>query len=141
MKNGSGCKQARILLNLSALVPLELKQAEAKAWELAAQKAQGRFRWEDWNHQKVKLERMTAADWIEKYRLHRDRQGMDEDTWKRHYWAVYKKLPLDQLLTETNILEAVLQSAPNSRTAHQLVSSNVGCLFHKPGTTVLRIPQ
>jgi hypothetical protein len=59
---------------------------------------------------------MIAADWIEKYRLHRVSQGMDEDTWKRHYWAAYKKLPLDQLLTETNILEAVLQSAPNSRT-------------------------
>ena len=37
--NGSGRKQARIPLNLSALVPLELEQAEAKAWKLAAQRA------------------------------------------------------------------------------------------------------
>ncbi len=86
---------------------MELEQAEAKAWELVAQKAQGRFRWQDWNQEKVKLGRMTAADRVEKYRLHRVSQGMDEDTWKRPYWIADKKLSLDRLLTETNILEVV----------------------------------
>jgi hypothetical protein len=113
---GTGRKQARVSLNLSALVPLELEQAEAKAWELAAQKAQGRFRWEDWSQEKAELERMTAADWVEKYRVYRASQGVNNDNWKRHYWTTYKKLPIGQPLTEANILGVVLQSVPNSRT-------------------------
>ncbi len=113
---GTGRKQARISLNLSALVPLELEQAEAKAWELAAQKAQGKFHWEDWSQEKTNLERMTAADWVEKYRVHRASQGVNNDNWKQHYWVVYKKLPLSELLTEASMLGVVLQSVPNSRT-------------------------
>lgn len=115
VKNGTGRKQARIPLNLSALVPLDLEQAEARAWELAAQKAQDKFRWEDWSQQ-VKLEQMNARDWVEKYRLSRSSQGVDDDSWKYYYWTTYKKLFLEEPLTEVNILGAVLRSQPNSQT-------------------------
>jgi integrase len=112
-KCGDGRRQDRIPLGLSALVPLELEMAEAKAWELAAQKAQGRFRWEDWV-QREKIEGLTSGDWVERYRQHRVSRGMKPETWKDYAWITYKKLALDQVLNEASLLAVATKSPPNS---------------------------
>ncbi len=116
-RRGEGQRQQRISLGVEA-IPLGLEYAEAKAWELAAQKAQNRFQWEDWDGNVGKRECLTCADWIERYRQECKARGLlkDPDAWRRYFWEVFKHLPQGKPLTEGAVLAVALRSEENSRT-------------------------
>jgi hypothetical protein len=112
-----GSKQARIALDVG-LDALSLEYAEAKALELAAAKAQHRFRWADWDRRLRVAASFSTADWIDRYRVRLEQRGLlkDPDAWRRYYWEVFKHLPLDRPLTESAILAVARLSEENSRT-------------------------
>lgn len=120
-KDGTGEKQQWVSLGLGT-TPIELEQAEAKAWELHAQRVMERFDWTNWSDS-PKTQRLTCSQWIEKYKAHRQGQGFSEENWKIHQWYYFKRLPPDQPLTEKVLIETVTHSVPNSRDRKYLCSA------------------
>lgn len=119
VRGGVGKKQQRISLDVSA-TPFGLEHAEAKAWELAAQLSQKRFKWKDWDQKLEKNSQFKTNYWIKKHKDLCQSKGFhqDEANWKKTCWAVFKRLPQDESLTAEAILVLANRAPANSRTRY-----------------------
>ncbi len=123
-KPGSGkliAHQQWISLNISA-TPEGLKAAVNQAKLVSSQLDCRLFRWEETKHDNPIVQ---TKQWIDKFRdryfLTHPQNPKSETTWKIDYQAVYAKLPGNQPLTEKILEDAILSSAPNTRTRRRYV--------------------
>lgn len=102
--------------------PLGLKEAEQRAKLIGSELITGRFRWENW--QEEKEDREAVGSWIKKFEQHywkkRKKTPQSLHTWELDYYYSFKKLPMDQDLTEKLLLKVALESEPDSRTRRKL---------------------
>lgn len=116
--------QQRIALGIHAN-STGLQLAEQKARKVGAAIDDGSFRWDEYvkNH----VQAQTARDWINRleqdYFARRERNPKSMTTWKGDYADVYNRLPLDEPLTLTVIMDAIDRTDPDTRTRKRFVAA------------------
>ncbi|MBP0001127.1 MAG: hypothetical protein J7641_19375 [Cyanobacteria bacterium SID2] len=110
--------------------PAGFRRAKAEASRLSAELAIGRFDWYEWQDDPTRRDERTTGDWVaaleKHYKQHeiehesREPQIVNE-TWRTGYWAIYKKLPLDEPLSAEAMEAVVLSIEPHRRSRQRAV--------------------
>ncbi|MGB3493915.1 MAG: hypothetical protein WBA57_14390 [Elainellaceae cyanobacterium] len=96
--------------------PAGLQRAEAEARKVGALLACKEFSWSLYGQPESKSETVTIGRWVERFKTHyMQTHTLEERTWHRHWWEVYKRLPLDEVLSASVILAAVLKTEADTR--------------------------
>ena len=100
-----------------------IQQAEKEARKVGALLATNEFSWEDYLQSQSPA--VNVKDLIEKlekeYFSQRERSRSSETTWQGDYLKIFKKLPMDQPLTEKLIMDCLLSTEPDTRTRKRAV--------------------
>jgi integrase len=96
-----------------------IAHAENEARLVGALLGKQQFSWEPYLKQTESNETRTLGEWIalfeEDYFTKRERNPKSETTWHKDYYAVLRRLPVDQLLCEKILNECVTQTAPDTK--------------------------
>lgn len=123
-RGGSGKKEPRqqyLSLGIYAN-PAGLKVAEDKAHELAVAivrwKGTGIFDWEAWLSEVGSSSASSVCAWIEAFRQEflMKQQAFSFDTWERHYYTAFSRLPFNEKLTEELLIKELISLPSNSWT-------------------------
>ncbi len=108
--------QQRLALNIHAN-PRGLKLAEAEARKVGALLDCKEFTWSPYSKQAFKS--VTCGDWVEKfekdYFVKRDRNPKTETTWRKNYYEVLKRLPVEEPLSIEILKNLLLSTKPDTR--------------------------
>lgn len=110
--------QQRLALGYHAN-PALLSRAESEARKVGALLDCKEFAWEPYLAPQA-LPQVAISDWIARFEQHyferRARNPKTETTWKGDYWAVFRRLPLEQPLTGRLLTAAILETPPDTKT-------------------------
>ncbi len=102
-----------------------IKQAEKKAKLLSSQLALEKFDWLDWINCDRGLALETVGYWIDQYEQdyfnRRQRTEQSETTWKVEYQSMFKRLPLEEKLSDRVLLDFICTTEPDTRTRQRAV--------------------
>ena len=119
--------QQRIALGIYAN-PAGYKRAKAEALALGGLVATKQFSWATYLKEEASAE--TAGEWIERFEKDyfdkRSRNAKTQTTWKSDYEAMFKKLDPSKVLTKQTILNAVLETEPDSITRRRACMAFAG---------------
>lgn len=111
--------QQRLAIGAAASVD-GLKVAEAKAREIGALLTQEKFDWTPYVFFDIQPQPQTCGEWVsqfeQRYFEQRRRNNKTETTWQGDYWAVFKCLPSEQVLTPQLLDRTIKTTEPDSKT-------------------------
>jgi integrase len=114
----TGSRQYDISLGVLASAD-GLRRAYLEAQQVGTLLAMGQFTWERFLGEK-QPEQLAISTLIEQFQAHyMATHQLSEDTWKRHWLNIYKRLPQDEKLTSAVLLQQVLATAANTRDRKQ----------------------
>jgi hypothetical protein len=128
-KNGVGDRRTqRIYLGYPPMLE-GIKQAEKDAISIRAALIEKRFNWLDWSPKLKKAADNppdnTIATLIKNFEKdyfdRRARNPKSETTWDKDYYAVYRHLPQDKQLSPEVIMQAIVNTPPETRTRKRWV--------------------
>ena len=95
-----------------------LKLAESKCHDLAKQLMLGVFQWADWKKDRApKLDEMSVSQLTQNFKAEYLRsRRITESTWLDQWQRTFNRLPLDEPLTETLLLAAILSTDAHTET-------------------------
>ncbi len=121
---GAGVKQRDLSLGIAA-TRAGLKRAVVAAKALEVELNERAFDWGKYDRrQPPEPEIETVAQMIERFKPFKMRRGKrtcSEDTWEKHWLAVYKQLPQDEPLNPLSIAAVLQASGENSRSREQRI--------------------
>ncbi len=111
-------RQYDVALHVAASVD-GLRRAYLEAQEVSALLVKGQFTWDRFLDD-VQPAQLPISTLVEQFKSeYMDTHKLSEDTWKRHWLNIYKRLPQDEKLTSGLVLQQVLATTANTRDRKQ----------------------